>query len=39
MSATDLQFPDNTFDTILCVEAAFHFNTREQFVQLKPTAC
>jgi ubiquinone/menaquinone biosynthesis C-methylase UbiE len=32
MSATDLQFPDDTFDTILCVEAAFHFNTREQFI-------
>jgi MPBQ/MSBQ methyltransferase len=33
MSATELDFPPESFDTILCVEAAFHFNTREKFLQ------
>jgi len=31
MDAVALDFPDNFFDNIICVEAAFHFNTREQF--------
>ena len=31
MDATALQFPDNSFDNLICVEAAFHFNTRENF--------
>ena len=31
MNATALKFEDNTFDNIICVEAAFHFNTREIF--------
>ncbi len=33
MSATDLQFEDNSFDNIICVEAAFHFYTRETFLK------
>jgi len=33
MDATRLRFPDESFDTVICVEAALHFNTREQFVQ------
>jgi len=31
MSATKLEFPDDHFDAILCVEAAFHFDTRDAF--------
>ena len=31
MSATELGFPANFFDNIICVEAAFHFYTRERF--------
>ena len=31
MDATALEFPDATFDAILCVEAAFHFDTRAKF--------
>lgn len=31
MDATKLDFPDASFDNIICVEAAFHFSTREQF--------
>lgn len=31
MDATHLEFPDESFDNIICVEAAFHFNTREHF--------
>jgi SAM-dependent methyltransferase len=31
MDATALEFPDASFDNILCVEAAFHFRTRERF--------
>lgn len=33
MDAVRLGFRDNAFDHVLCVEAAFHFNTREQFLQ------
>jgi ubiquinone/menaquinone biosynthesis C-methylase UbiE len=32
MSATELDFPEASFDFILCVEAAFRFNTREEFL-------
>jgi MPBQ/MSBQ methyltransferase len=31
MDAANLAFPDETFDQVLCVEAAFHFNTRQDF--------
>ena len=31
MSATDLKFPDNTFDVVTSVESAFHYDTREDF--------
>jgi ubiquinone/menaquinone biosynthesis C-methylase UbiE len=33
MDATRLAFPDGAFDDVLCVEAAFHFNTRETFLR------
>jgi len=33
MDATDLQFEDEVFDNIICVEAAFHFQTRARFFQ------
>lgn len=33
MDATMLQFPDASFDAVVCVEAAFHFNTREAFLR------
>ncbi len=33
MNAADLKFPEATFDNILCVEAAFHFDTREKFLR------
>ncbi|MDJ0800433.1 MAG: class I SAM-dependent methyltransferase [Calothrix sp. MO_167.B12] len=33
MDATSLQFENNSFDTVICVEAAFHFNTRERFLK------
>jgi MPBQ/MSBQ methyltransferase len=33
MDATNLRFADRSFDNILCVEAAFHFDTREQFLR------
>lgn len=33
MSATQLELPDNSIDKILCIEAAFHFNTREAFLK------
>jgi MPBQ/MSBQ methyltransferase len=33
MDAAKLDFPDNSFDALLCVEAAFHFDTREAFLR------
>lgn len=30
-SATDMPFPDNTFDRVVALESAFHFPTREDF--------
>ncbi len=33
MDATDLQFPAERFAAILCIEAAFHFASREQFLR------
>lgn len=33
MDAVSLDFEDNSFDNILCVESAFHFKTREKFLQ------
>ena len=33
MDATELSFEDNSFDNIISVEAAFHFNTREKFLK------
>jgi ubiquinone/menaquinone biosynthesis C-methylase UbiE len=33
MDATKLAFPSNHFDNMICVEAAFHFNTREEFLR------
>jgi len=33
MNAADLKFSDATFDNIVCVEAAFHFDTREKFLR------
>jgi ubiquinone/menaquinone biosynthesis C-methylase UbiE len=33
MDATQLHFEDNSFENIICVEAAFHFHTREQFLR------
>ena len=33
MSATELNFPDNSFYNVICVEAALHFNTREKFLR------
>jgi ubiquinone/menaquinone biosynthesis C-methylase UbiE len=33
MNANDLKFPDDSFDSIISVEAAFHFHTRENFLQ------
>jgi SAM-dependent methyltransferase len=33
MNATSPRFPDRSFDNILCVEAVFHFDTREQFLR------
>ena len=33
MNAADLQFSDNTFDVIFSAEAAFHFNTRINFLK------
>jgi len=33
MDAAKLDFPDRSFDNIICVEAAFHFNTRQQFLR------
>lgn len=44
MDATKLKFPSDTFNNILCVEAAFHFDTRDKFLReshrvLKPGGC
>lgn len=33
MDATRLEFPAASFDVVLCVEAAYHFNTREAFLR------
>jgi ubiquinone/menaquinone biosynthesis C-methylase UbiE len=33
MDATHLLFEDNSFDSVICVEAAFHFCTRRRFLQ------
>lgn len=32
-SATAMEFPDATFDSVLALECAFHFDTREQFLR------
>ncbi len=32
MDATQLAFPDQSIDNMICVEAAFHFNTRASFL-------
>jgi MPBQ/MSBQ methyltransferase len=44
MDATDLKFEDNCFDVVICVEAAFHFKTRQRFLSeayrvLRPGGC
>ena len=31
MDATKLDFKNNSFDNVICVESAFHFNTRKSF--------
>lgn len=31
MDAVEMEFAGNSFDLVLCVEAAFHFDTRERF--------
>ncbi len=33
MDAAQLGFADDQFDAVMCVEAAFHFNTRERFLR------
>jgi ubiquinone/menaquinone biosynthesis C-methylase UbiE len=33
MDATAMSFPSNSMANIICVEAAFHFNTREKFLR------
>lgn len=33
MNAVDLTFEDDFFDNILCIEAAFHFQTRRRFLE------
>jgi len=32
MDATQLDFPEAQFDAVMCVEAAFHFDTRDRFL-------
>jgi SAM-dependent methyltransferase len=32
MSATELDFPDSHFDAVICVESAYHFDTRDKFL-------
>lgn len=32
MDAVQLDFTDASFDAVICVESAFHFNTRERFL-------
>jgi ubiquinone/menaquinone biosynthesis C-methylase UbiE len=44
MDAVDLQFDDASFDVVVCVEAAFHFETRQEFLRqahrvLMPGGC
>jgi MPBQ/MSBQ methyltransferase len=33
MDATKLEFADSSFDNFLCMEAAYHFNTRHEFLE------
>jgi ubiquinone/menaquinone biosynthesis C-methylase UbiE len=33
MDAVQLEFADASFNAVICVEAAFHFNTRQQFLK------
>ena len=33
MDAAKLDFPDNHFDALVCVEAACHFDTRDKFLK------
>lgn len=33
MDAARMTFPDGSFDSVLCVEAAFHFDTRDDFLR------
>lgn len=33
MDAVNIEFKDNFFDNIICVESAFYFNTREKFLK------
>jgi ubiquinone/menaquinone biosynthesis C-methylase UbiE len=44
LDAADIRFPDESIDNILCVQAVFLFDTREQFLReayrvLKPGGC
>jgi ubiquinone/menaquinone biosynthesis C-methylase UbiE len=32
MSATDMRFPNKSFDNVICVESTHHFVTREKFI-------
>jgi MPBQ/MSBQ methyltransferase len=33
MDAANLKFADNSYDNIICLEAVFHFHTREKFLR------
>lgn len=33
MDASQMEFEDESFDNIICVEAAFYFDTREKFIE------